>query len=75
MAVYTVFIPNSFPINKNPKIHNMIFINMVSIDTGKGTKWERTIATPAMLPTVTLLGIIKKNTAIATIVMAKVITR
>ena len=65
--------PNSFPIKMNPKVKRIMFIERVSIDTGIGKKLLRTIAKAAILPTDTLLGIIKKNTANATIAVPIVI--
>ena len=62
--MYTVFAPNSFPIKINPIISNAAFKINVITDIGSGIKFASTITRPDKLPTITLLGIMKKYTAI-----------
>ena len=51
------------------------FIIRVMVDTERGTNSLMTIARPAPLPTVTRLGTIKKNTAVATMMVPTVMIR
>ena len=59
----------------NPRIKRTTFKIMVMAETFNGKKFSSTMARPEILPTVTVLGIMKKKTAAATIRVAKVMIR
>ena len=74
MEVYTVFPPNSLPTKINPIIKSPTLNIRLIVATLNGIKFCKTTARPAILAIARLFGIIKKNTAIATMKVAKVIT-
>ena len=73
MEVYTVFPPNSFPISRNPTISKPTLKIMVIVEIGRGIKFATMIERPETLPTARLLGMRKKNTPAAVIIVAIVI--
>lgn len=71
-----VYCYKSLGINLSDIVHELfilIFVHDVIVETGNGMKLLMTIAKPVPLPTVTWLGSIKKNTAIATMIVPTVI--
>ena len=75
MEVYTVLSPKSFPINRKPTISRKVLRIKVIREIFNGMMLANIMAKPEILPTDTWLGIIKKKTADATMIVAKVITK